>query len=47
MLMGKEPALSSLSSGVSLDFSGSLTPDHTDGPGNELLPSLARVTRAF
>lgn len=38
MLMGKEPALSSLSSGVSLDFSDSLTPDLTDGAGTFFLP---------
>lgn len=42
--MGKEPVLSSSSSGVSLDFKGSLTPDHTDGAGNFFLP-LPRVTR--
>lgn len=37
-LMGKEPALPSLSSRVSLDFSGSLATDHTDGAGNFFLP---------
>ena len=50
VLMGQEPALSALSSRVSLDFNGSLTPDHTDGAGNFFLPlpespGLVRVVK--
>lgn len=50
MLMGKEPALSSHSSRVSLDCNSSLTPDYTDGVGNFLLllpgsPGLVRVIK--
>lgn len=49
-LMGKEPALPSLSSRVNLDFNGSLTTDHTDGAGNFFLPlpespGLVRATK--
>lgn len=50
VLTGKEPTLSSLSSRVSLDFNGSLTPAHTDGAGNLLLllsesPRLIRTIK--
>lgn len=49
-LMGKEPALPSLSSRVNLDFNDSLATDHTDGAGNFFLPlpespGLVRATK--
>lgn len=51
VLSGKELILSSLSSRVSLDFNGSLTPTHTDRVGNLFLllsdspPGLIRTIK--